>query len=157
MIMSRDVTVLWIRGAIFFYSLIHDAHRGVLPVPFTGKFSENDALNPELVGVVWQPSLHTGFSYSTFPTIEPHELELFTLPINIDLLAAKELVDDLIKGEIIFFLSLSSVDFSSSDGSIDSFFMPSTPKAKYIFMDIFVKLSFLNGSIDDIDSGIQLP
>ena len=109
----------------FFYSLIHDAHRGVLPVPFTGKFSENDALNPELVGVVWQPSLHTGFSYSTFPTI--------------------------------FFLSLSSVDFSSSDGSIDSFFMPSTPKVKYIFTDIFVKLSFLNGSIDDIDSGIQLP
>ena len=32
-------------------------------------------------------------------------------------------------------LMLSSVELSSSDGSIDSFFMPSTPKAKHIFAD----------------------
>ena len=46
----------------------------------------------------------------------------------------KELVDDLMNGESD--LTLSSVDFSSSDGSIDSFVMPSTPKAKHIGGDV---------------------
>ena len=67
------------------------------------------------------------------------------------------------KGEILFenpntgtdnALTLSSVDFSRN-GWIDSFFMPSTPKAKRIFTDIDVKVSFLNGIIDDIDSGFN--
>ena len=138
------------------------------------KSSENDTLNPELVGVCGAMAAVTsyekdvGFSYSTYPTIEPHELDLFTrvdLSIDIDendLLTGrqrwKELVDDLMNGEIFENsntdndLTLSSVDFSSSDGSIDSFFMPSTPKAKHVFTDVDVKLSSPNGSIDDINS-----
>ena len=135
------------------------------------KFSENDTLNPELVGVCGAMAAVTsyeedvGFSYSTCPKIEPHELDLFThvdLSIDIDendLLRGrqrwKEMVDDLMNGEIFENanmdndLTLSSMDFSSSDGSIDSFVMPSTPKAKHIFTDTEVKVSSPNSSIDD--------
>ena len=135
------------------------------------KFSENDSLNPELVGVCGAMAAvnsyeeDVGFSYSTCPTIESHELDLFTrvdLSIDIDendLLTGKqrwkELVHDLMNGEIFENtnadndLTLSSTDLSSSDGSIDSFFLPSTPKAKHIFTDIEVKVSSPNGSIDD--------
>jgi hypothetical protein len=142
------------------------------------KFSENDTLNPELVGVCGAMAAVTsyeddvGFSYSTCPTIEPHELDLFTrvdLSIDIDendLLTGrqrwKELVDDLMNGEIFDNantdndLTLSSMDLSSSDGSIDSFPMPSTPKAKHIFTDIEVKVSSPNGSNID-DSGFDNP
>ena len=142
---------------------------------------KNDTLNPELVGVCGAMAAVTsyeedvGFSYSTYPTIEPHELDLFThvdLSIDIDendLLTGrqrwKELVDDLMNREIFESvnldkssltesfssasdLTLSSMDFSSSDGSIDSFVMPSTPKEKHIFTDIDVKVSSPNGSID---------
>ena len=145
------------------------------------KFSENDTLNPELVGVCGAMEAVTsyeedvGFSYSTCPTIEPHEIDLLTrvdLSIDIDendLLTGrrrwKELVDDLMNGEIFenansdksplaesfssaSDLTLSSMDFSSSDGSIDSFVMPSTPKEKHIFTDIDVKVASPNGSID---------
>ena len=137
------------------------------------KFSENDTLNPELVGVcgamaaVASYEEDVGFSYSTCPTIEPYELNLFThvdLSINIDendLLTGrqrwKELVDDLMNGESD--LTLSGVDFSSSDGSIDSFVMPSTPKAKHIFTDVEVKISSPNDSIDDsgFDNSYFLP
>ena len=141
------------------------------------KFSENDSLNPELVGVCSAMAAvnsyedDVGFSYSTCPTIEPHELYLFTrvdLSIDIDeneLLTGrqrwKELVHDLMNGEIFENtnadndLTLSSMDLSSSDGSIDSFIMPSTPKAKHMFTDIEVKVSSPNGSIDD--SGFDNP
>ena len=137
------------------------------------KFSENDTLNLDLVGVCSAMAAVTsyeedvGFSYSVGPTIEPHELNLFThvdLSINIDesdLLTGrqrwKELVDDLMNGESD--LTLSSVDFSSSDGSIDSFVMPSTPKPKHIFTDFEVKVSSPNGSIDGsgFDSSDFLP
>jgi hypothetical protein len=158
------------------------------------KFStEDDTLNPELVGVsgamaaVASYEQDVGFSYSTCPTIDPHELNLFThvdLSINIDendLLTGrqrwKELVDDLMNGEIfestntdnsgslessligslssVGDLTLSSTDFSSSDGSIDSFVMPSTPKAKHIFTDVEVKSSSPHGSIDG--SGFDNP
>ena len=61
------------------------------------------------------------------------------------------------RSDIIFVLTLLSVYFSSSDGSIDSFFMPSTPKSKYIFSDVDVEISFLNGNIDDIDNGFNSP
>ena len=67
----------------------------------TIKFSENDALNPELVGaygameVVTSPEKDVEFSHSTpsrtCPTIEPHELDLFTfvdLSMNIDELSS---------------------------------------------------------------------
>ena len=141
------------------------------------KFSENDTLNPELVGVcgamaaVNSYEKDVGFSYSTCPKIEPHELDLFThvdLSVDIDendLLTGrqkwKELVDDLMNSEIFENtntdndLTLSSMDFSSSDGSIDSFVMPSTPKAKHIFTDIEVKVSSPNDGIDD--SGFDNP
>ena len=141
------------------------------------RFSENDTLNPELVGVCSAMAAVTsyeedvGFSYSTCPIIEPHELDMFTrvdLSIDIDendLLSGrqrwKELVNELMNGEIFENantdndLTLSSMDFSSSDGSIDSFVMPSTPKAKHIFTDIEVKFSSPNDSIDD--SGFDNP
>ena len=157
------------------------------------KFSENNTLNPELVGVcgamaaVISYEEDVGFSYSTCPTVEPHELNLFThvdLSIEIDkndMLTGrqrwKELVDDLMNGEIFedanmdsggslknsltesfssaSDLTLSSMDFSSSDGSVDSFVMPSTPKAKHIFTDVEVKVSSPNGSIDS--SGFDSP
>jgi len=148
--------------------------------------SEDDTLNPELVGAsgaiaaVASYEEDVGFSYSTCPTIEPHELNLYNhvdLSINIDesdLLTGrqrwKELVEDLMHGEIYENtntdnggslessligsfssagdLSLSSVDLSSSDGSIDYFVMPSTPKAKHFFPDIEIKASSPSGSID---------
>jgi hypothetical protein len=153
------------------------------------KFSD-DTLNPELVGVcgamaaVVSYEEDVGFSYSTCPTIEPHELNLFTrvdLSISVDendLLMGrqrwKELVDDLMNGEIFETdiggslkssltesfssasdLTLSSMDFSSSDGSTDSSVMPSTPKAKHIFTDVEVKVSSPFGSIDG--SGFDNP
>ena len=148
--------------------------------------SEDDTLNPDLVGasgaiaVVASYEEDVGFYCSTCPTIEPHELNLFThvdLSIIIDendLLAGrqrwKELVEDLMNGEIYDNantdnggslessplgsfsssgdLTLSSMDLSSSDGSVDSFIMPSTPKAKHIFADVEVKASSPNSSID---------
>ena len=160
---------------------------------YSDEFSENDTLNPELVGVcgamaaVISYEEDVGFSYSTCPTIEPHELNLFThvdLSTNIDeedLLTGrqrwKELVDELMNGEIFengntdsggslksslteSFSSasdqtFSSMDLSSSDCSIDSFIMPSTPKAKHIFTDVEVKLSSPNSSIDG--SGFDNP
>ncbi|KAF8806641.1 hypothetical protein BYT27DRAFT_7233987 [Phlegmacium glaucopus] len=152
--------------------------------------SEGDTLNPELVGVsgamaaVASYEEDVGFSYSTCPTIEPHELNLYTpgdLSINIDeidLLTGrqrwKDLVEDLMNGEIYEStnggspessligsfssageLTLSSMDLSSSDGSIDSFVMPSTPKAKHFLTDVEVKASSPNGSIDG--SGFENP
>ena len=155
--------------------------------------SEDDTLNPELVGVSGAMAAiapyeeDVGFSYSTCPTIDPHELNLFNyvdLSINIDendLLTGrqrwKELVDDLMNGErfestntdnsgslessligslsSVGDLTLSSTDFSSSDGSIDSFVMPSTPKAKHIFTDVQVKSSSPYGGIDG--SGFDNP
>ena len=172
-----------------FAGLSQCARRNVYSDDVLSKFSENDTLNPELVGVSGAMAAVTsyeedvGFSYSTCPTIEPHELNLFTrvdLSINIDendLLTGrqrwKELVDDLMNGENVNTdnggalntltesfssasdLTLSSMDFSSSDGSIDSFVMPSTPKAKHIFTDMDVKVSSPNGSIDD--SGFDNP
>lgn len=149
--------------------------------------SEDDThLNSELVGISGAMAVvalyeeDVGFSYSTCPSIEPHELNLFAhvdLSIDInedDLLTGrqswKELVDDLMNGEIFentntdiggslessligSFSSAgdptaSSTDLSSSDGSIDSFVMPSTPKAKHVF-PVQVKSSSPNGSIDD--------
>ena len=147
--------------------------------------TEDDTLNPELVGAsgamaaVASYEEDVGFSYSTCPTIEPHELSLYTrvdLSINIDendLLTGrqswKELVENLMNGEIFEDtntddsgsppmaddLSLSNMDFSSSDGSIDSFITPSTPKAKHFFADVQVKSSSSNGSIDG--SGFDNP
>ena len=150
--------------------------------------SENDThLNSELVGVsgamaaVASYEENVGFSYSTCPSIEPHELNLFAhvdLSINVDeddLLTGrqswKELVDDLMNGEIFENtntdnggslessligsfssagdLTVSSTDLSSSEGSVDSFIMPSTPKAKHVFANVQVKSSSPNGSVDD--------
>ena len=58
-------------------------------VPF--KFSENDALNPELLGAcgvmeaITSYEKDVGFSHLTCPTVEPHELDLFTrVDLSID-------------------------------------------------------------------------
>ena len=147
---------------------------------------EDDTLNPELVGAsgamatVASYEQDVGFSYSTCPTIEPHELNLYT-PVNLsitidesDLLTGKqrwkELVEDLMNGETFentstddsgslesslvgsfssaSDLTFSTVDLASSDGSVDSFVMPLTPKAKHFFTDLQVKASSPNSSLD---------
>ena len=150
---------------------------------------EDDTLNPELVGasgamaVVASYEEDVGFSYSTFPTIGPHELNLYThvdLSGDIDendLLTGrrkwKELVEDLMNGEILenintddcgslesscigSFSSAGDLTLSSSsDGSIDSFVMPSTPKAKHSSIDVEVKVPSPNGSVHG--SGFDSP
>ena len=173
-------------GSLFEGLSTRCARRNIHSDDIQCEFFKDDALNPELVGVcgamaaVASYEEDVGFSYSTCPTIEPHELNLFNrgdLSINIDendLLTGrqrwKELVHDLMNGEIFEntnmdsgkslessligssssagdLVTISSMDFSS-DGSIDSFVMPSTPKAKHIFTDIEVKSTSPDGSID---------
>ena len=58
-------------------------------VPF--KFSENDVLNPKLLGAcgvmeaITSYEKDVGFSHLTCPTVEPHELDLFTrVDLSID-------------------------------------------------------------------------
>ncbi|KAF8161397.1 hypothetical protein B0H34DRAFT_700779 [Crassisporium funariophilum] len=158
----------------------------------SGTHDEDNTLNLDLIGLVGALGAvaayekDVGFSYTSFPTIEPHELALCTqtnLLLDVDedaLLSGRErwdeLVEDLMNGPVFenhntdsdgslessftgslssndlhrSTSTLSSIDLNSSEGSVDSYAMPTTPKAKHSFANVEVKGSSPNGSINGI-------